>query len=120
MSENETENVIGLKKTYGFYLNRILEEYERIKSINSDNHNHSSLGLFDFNSNNNANNIFLNNNLDSNFNSLFGNNIARSNNLFRNPNNNSNRTHGLFINFCYWFYLLSFINGSINWFCPGI
>ena len=80
--------ITGIKEDPNFKVN-----------INSDNHNHSSLGLFDFNSNNNANNIFLNNNLDSNFNSLFGNNIARSNNLFRNPNNNSNRTHGLFINF---------------------
>ena len=38
MLPKETENVIGLKKTYGFYLNRILEEYERIKLINSNNH----------------------------------------------------------------------------------
>ena len=34
----ETVNVIGMKKTYGFYLNRILEEYERIRAINSNNH----------------------------------------------------------------------------------
>ena len=38
MLPKETENVIGLKKNYGFYLNRILEEYERIKLINSNNH----------------------------------------------------------------------------------
>jgi hypothetical protein len=31
----ETNNVIYLKKTYGYYLNRIIDEYERIKSINS-------------------------------------------------------------------------------------
>ena len=34
----ETVNVIGMKKTYGFYLNRIIEEYERIRVINSNNH----------------------------------------------------------------------------------
>ena len=34
----ETVNVIEMKKTYGFYLNRILEEYERIRAINSNNH----------------------------------------------------------------------------------
>ena len=34
----ETSNVINMKKIYGFYLNRMIEEYERIKSINSDNH----------------------------------------------------------------------------------
>ena len=31
----ETNNVIGLKKIYGYYLNRIIDEYERIKLINS-------------------------------------------------------------------------------------
>jgi hypothetical protein len=31
----ETNNVINMKKTYGYYLNRIIDEYERIKSINS-------------------------------------------------------------------------------------
>ena len=31
----ETKNVINLKKIYGYYLNRIIDEYERIKSINS-------------------------------------------------------------------------------------
>ena len=34
----ETSNVINMKKIYGFYLNRMIEEYERIKAINSDNH----------------------------------------------------------------------------------
>lgn len=34
----ETNNVINMKKIYGFYLNRMIEEYERIKAINSDNH----------------------------------------------------------------------------------
>ena len=34
----ETNNVIGMKKMYGFYLNRIIEEYERIKTINSNQH----------------------------------------------------------------------------------
>ena len=34
----ETINVINMKKIYGFYLNRMIEEYERIKAINSDNH----------------------------------------------------------------------------------
>jgi len=34
----DTNNVIGLKKTYGFYLNRIIEEYERIKKINCNLH----------------------------------------------------------------------------------
>ena len=27
-----------MKKNYGFYLNRIIEEYERIRAINSNNH----------------------------------------------------------------------------------
>ena len=31
----ETNNVINIKKQYGYYLNRIIEEYERIKIINS-------------------------------------------------------------------------------------
>ena len=31
----ETNNVINMKKTYGYYLNRIIDEYERLKSINS-------------------------------------------------------------------------------------
>ena len=34
----DTNNVIGMKKVYGFYLNRIIEEYERIKKINCDLH----------------------------------------------------------------------------------
>ena len=34
----ETINVINMKKIYGFYLNRMIEEYERIKAINSENH----------------------------------------------------------------------------------
>lgn len=34
----DTSNVIELKKIYGFYLNRIIEEYERIKAINSNMH----------------------------------------------------------------------------------
>ena len=34
----ETNNVINLKKTYGYYLNRIIDEYERLKSINSSLH----------------------------------------------------------------------------------
>ena len=34
----ETNNVINMKKIYGFYLNRIIEEYERIKEINSNMH----------------------------------------------------------------------------------
>ena len=34
----ETVNVINLKKLYGFYLNAIIEEYERIKTINSNMH----------------------------------------------------------------------------------
>ena len=34
----DTNNVIGLKKIYGFYLNRIIEEFERIKKINCNNH----------------------------------------------------------------------------------
>jgi sorting nexin-7/30/sorting nexin-8 len=31
----DTSNVISIKKTYGYYLNRIIDEYERIKAINS-------------------------------------------------------------------------------------
>ncbi len=34
----ETNNVIGLKKVYGYYLNRIVNEYERIKLINTSFH----------------------------------------------------------------------------------
>ena len=34
----ETSNVISMKKVYGFYLNRIIEEYGRIKNINSEYH----------------------------------------------------------------------------------
>jgi len=34
----ETNNVIYMKKTYGYYLNRIIEEYERLKIINSHLH----------------------------------------------------------------------------------
>ena len=34
----ETNNVIGLKKIYGYYLNRIVSEYERIKFINTSHH----------------------------------------------------------------------------------
>ena len=35
MIPKETNNVINLKKIYGYYLNRIIDEYERLKSINS-------------------------------------------------------------------------------------
>ena len=34
----DTNNVINLKKIYGYYLNRIIEEYERLNSINSSLH----------------------------------------------------------------------------------
>ena len=34
----ETNNVINIKKVYGYYLNRIIDEYERIKLINSSLH----------------------------------------------------------------------------------
>lgn len=34
----ETNNVIGLKKVYGYYLNRIISEYERIKLLNTSFH----------------------------------------------------------------------------------
>ena len=34
----ETNNVINIKKIYGYYLNRIIDEYERIKLINSSLH----------------------------------------------------------------------------------
>ena len=34
----ETTNVTNMKKAYGFYLNRLIEEYERFKSINADLH----------------------------------------------------------------------------------
>ena len=34
----DTNNVINMKKSYGFYLNRIIEEYERFREINSDLH----------------------------------------------------------------------------------
>ena len=34
----ETNNAINMKKSYGFYLNRIIEEYERFREINSDLH----------------------------------------------------------------------------------
>ena len=34
----ETVNVIERKKNYGFHPNRIIEEYERIRAINSNNH----------------------------------------------------------------------------------
>ena len=34
----ETNNVINLKKVYGYYLNRIIDEYERIRLINSSSH----------------------------------------------------------------------------------
>ena len=30
----ETNDVIRLKKIYGYYLNRFIEEFERFKSIN--------------------------------------------------------------------------------------
>ena len=35
MIPKETNNVINMKKIYGYYLNRIIDEYERLKSINS-------------------------------------------------------------------------------------
>ena len=35
MIPKETNNVINIKKEYGYYLNRIIDEYERLKSINS-------------------------------------------------------------------------------------
>ena len=34
----ETTNVTNMKKAYGFYLNRLIEEYERFKAINADLH----------------------------------------------------------------------------------
>ena len=34
----DTNNVINMKKSYGFYLNRIIEEYGRFREINSDLH----------------------------------------------------------------------------------
>ena len=34
----DTNNVINMKKSYGFYLNRLIEEYERFREINSDLH----------------------------------------------------------------------------------
>ena len=34
----ETTNVVNMKKSYGFYLNRIIEEYESFKAINADLH----------------------------------------------------------------------------------
>ena len=39
----ETNNVISLKKVYGYYLNRIIDEYERIRSINSTYHKENLL-----------------------------------------------------------------------------
>lgn len=35
MIPKETNNVINIKKEYGYYLNRIIDEYERLNSINS-------------------------------------------------------------------------------------
>ena len=35
MIPKETNNVINMKKEYGYYLNRIIDEYERLNSINS-------------------------------------------------------------------------------------
>ena len=34
----DTNNVINMKKSYGFYLNRLIEEYGRFREINSDLH----------------------------------------------------------------------------------
>ena len=39
----ETNNVINLKKIYGYFLNRIIDEYERIRSINSSYHKQNLL-----------------------------------------------------------------------------
>ena len=38
MIPKETEHVSDLKKWYGYYLNRIIEEYERIKDLNASRH----------------------------------------------------------------------------------
>ena len=35
--KNKTE-LIGLKNNYGFYLNSIIQEFERIKYLNDDRH----------------------------------------------------------------------------------
>ena len=35
MCKKETQNVIGLKEFYGLYLNRIINEYERMRSLNA-------------------------------------------------------------------------------------
>jgi hypothetical protein len=43
----ETNNVINIKKIYGYYLNRIIDEYERLKLINSSLHKKNLLNACD-------------------------------------------------------------------------
>ena len=43
----ETNNVIAMKKVYGYYLNRIIEEYERLKIINSVLHRKNTVIICD-------------------------------------------------------------------------
>ena len=43
----ETNNVIAMKKVYGYYLNRIIEEYERLKIINSVLHRKNIVNICD-------------------------------------------------------------------------
>jgi hypothetical protein len=38
MLPKETKKVVGLKNNYGFYLNSIIQEFERIRDLNNDRH----------------------------------------------------------------------------------
>ena len=38
IATKDTKNTIELKKVYGFYLNSIIEEYDRIKSLHANLH----------------------------------------------------------------------------------
>ena len=47
MLYNETNGVNNQKQLYGFYLNRVISEYERMKEINAEKHLATVLKIFE-------------------------------------------------------------------------
>ena len=45
MCAKETANVIQLRQYYGYFLNRVIEEYERIRKLNSNNHKKTQISF---------------------------------------------------------------------------
>ena len=47
MLYNETNRLNNQKQLYGFYLNRVISEYERMKEINAQRHSKAVLKIFE-------------------------------------------------------------------------